>query len=91
MQKWLGLEFYVWYADQTSINFEILPHRTLNSIGMKTIWIESARKENEYVVFLLIDYANRQSKHFVILKANRLPHLVSNHNSNSQNVFSAKV
>ncbi|RHY84813.1 hypothetical protein DYB37_013907 [Aphanomyces astaci] len=44
----------VYYADQTRVNYEYLPTKTLNPTGDKTIWVKCGGKTKERVTAMLL-------------------------------------
>ncbi|ETV79834.1 hypothetical protein H257_07050 [Aphanomyces astaci] len=44
----------VYYADQTRVNYEYLPTKTLNPTGDKTIWVKCVGKTKERVTAMLL-------------------------------------
>ena len=64
----LGIDS-IWNADQTAVNYEILPRRKINQKGVKTVWIKSAGKEKERVSVLLLGSSKSEKKPpFIIFK-----------------------
>jgi len=59
----------VWNGDQTAVNYETVPNRTLDHRGAKTIWIKTAGKEKARVSVLLLASSNGEKKRpFLVFK-----------------------
>ncbi|KAF0721500.1 hypothetical protein Ae201684_019112 [Aphanomyces euteiches] len=59
-------------ADQTAVNFEMLPKKTLTSKGDKTVWIMAAGKEKERAsVMLLADSSGIKYPPFIVMKSSK--------------------
>jgi hypothetical protein len=59
----------VWNADQTAVFYEILPRKTIDESGTKTVWIRCAGKEKERVSVMLLGASDgTKKKPFVVFK-----------------------
>jgi len=66
--KELGVSV-IWNADQTPVNFEMLPSKTVNEKGARTVWVRCASKEKERVsVMLLANSDGVKKKPCVVMK-----------------------
>ncbi len=59
----------IWNADQTPVNFEMLPSKTVDEQGTRTVWVRCAGKEKERAsVMLLANSDGVKKKPFVVMK-----------------------
>jgi hypothetical protein len=59
----------IYNADQTAMNYEVLPTRTLNKKGTRTVWVRSSGAEKKRVTVMLLAYPRGKKRvPFVILK-----------------------
>ncbi|CAK4266597.1 unnamed protein product [Aphanomyces euteiches] len=71
-------------ADQTAINYEYLPTKTLNSCGEKTVWVKCGGKTKERATAMVLgDASGRKYPLFLILKTkqSRIKVVVQENNS----------
>jgi len=59
----------VWNADETAVFFELLPRRTIDTVGTKTVWVRCAGAEKRRVsVLLLASSLGRKKPPLVVFK-----------------------
>ncbi len=59
----------IWNADQTPVNFEMIPRKTLDATGCKTVWVRCAGKDKERVsVMLLASSSGKKKKPCIVYK-----------------------
>ncbi len=59
--KELGVSV-IWNADQTPVNFEMLPRKTVDDKGVRTVWVRCAGKEKERVSVMLFSGVSYKRK-----------------------------
>ncbi len=59
----------IWNADQTPVQFEMIPIKTVDEKGTKTVWVRCAGKDKERVsVMLLASSSGRKKKPSIVFK-----------------------
>lgn len=59
----------VWNADETAVFFELIPRRTVDTTGTKTVWVRCAGADKRRVsVLLLGSSAGRKKPPFIVFK-----------------------
>ena len=83
----------VWNADQSTVNYETIPNKTLDNIGTKTIWTKTAGKEKERISVLLLACSNGEKrKTFLIFKGkSSILSKTAEYNTDNNNGFGARV
>jgi hypothetical protein len=62
----------VYNADQTGVNFEMLPKKTLTARGVQTVWVKCGEKEKQRAtVMLLADSDGNKYAPWIIFKTQR--------------------
>ena len=59
----------VWNADETAVFFELIPRRTIDTVGTKTVWVRCAGAERRRVSVLLLGSSlGRKKPPFLVFK-----------------------
>lgn len=59
----------IWNVDQTTVNFEMLPRKTIDDKGVRTVWVCCTVKEKERVsVMLLANSDGAKKKPCIVMK-----------------------
>ncbi|KAH9132088.1 hypothetical protein AeRB84_021401 [Aphanomyces euteiches] len=62
----------IFNADQTAVNFEMIPTKTLSKEGLKTVWVMAAGKDKERVsVMLMADADGIKYPAFIVMKTTK--------------------
>ena len=62
--KHLGVKV-IWNADQTPVQYEMIPKKTLDNKNQKAIWVRSAGKDKERVSVMLLAKSNGEKRNHV--------------------------
>ncbi|CAK4916884.1 unnamed protein product [Aphanomyces euteiches] len=62
----------IFNADQTAVNFEMIPTKTLSKEGLKTVWVMAAGKDKERVsAMLMADADGIKYPAFIVMKTTK--------------------
>ncbi len=83
----------IWNADQTPVNFEMIPKKTIDEKGTKTVWIRCCGKDKERVSVMLLASSSGAKKKPSIVFRQQAPTTVeaSQENREVRNGFGPRV
>jgi len=59
----------IWNADETAVFFELLPRKTVDTVGTKTVWVKCAGADKRRVSVLLLGSSDgRKKPPFLVFK-----------------------
>jgi len=83
----------VWNADETAVFFELLPRKTVDTVGTKTVWVRCAGAEKRHISVLLLGSSQgKKMPPFVVFKEvpSRIPER-QKENDSGRNGFGKRV
>ncbi len=82
--KNLGVKV-IWNADQTPIQYEMIPRKTLDNKNNKTIWVRYAGKDKERVSVMLLANSRGEKKNLCFVMKQNVPTALQAFLSNKEN------